>query len=84
MKCCVANLGEGIETNMRAPHNLLGTHGKASLAETLFQKLFGKRYFLPETGISGPTPGNPDFLTKSGFPGRNPGRSRKSGFPDDF
>ena len=46
-------------------------HGKASLAETLFQKLFGKRYFVPDPGISGKS---------RDFP-RNP---RKSGISWDF
>ena len=65
-----ASLGEGIETiiEARTPHNLLG--GKASLAETLFQKLFGKRYFLAHPGIS---------RKSRDFPG-NSGKSRD--FPE--
>ncbi len=72
--------GRGYRNIMIRPCEVTTT-GKASLAETLFQKLFGKRYFLADPGISRKSreiPGNPRISRKSweilGFPG-NPGKS---------
>ena len=63
---------------MNATTQVTNNYGKASLAETLFQKLFGKRYFLADPGISREIPGFPGNPEKSqeirdflGFPGKS-------------
>ena len=58
---CFATFGIGYSTYDQSETQFKRGNGKASLAETLFQKLFGKRYFLALSGksrISQEIPGN--------------------------
>ena len=69
----------GNRNHSKQPH-----YGKASLAETLFQKLFGKRYFLPDPGISGRILGFPGNPGKSWEILGNPGNPGNPEISDDF
>ena len=77
-------LGEGIEHESKRHNQTMRGNGKASLAETLFQKLFGKRYFLPDPGISGRILGFPGNPGKSWEILGNPGNPGNPEISDDF
>jgi len=76
--------GRGYRDRCIVQTKLTPLNGKASLAETLFQKLFGKRYFLPDPGISGRILGFPGNPGKSWEILGNPGNPGNPEISDDF